>query len=231
MMRRMLTIIGLLVMGMLTLALPLAAEGERASGKIIDSTGAAIGSVELTQEASAVRLVVRITDEQRIRPGNHGIHFHAVGQCDIPDFMSAGSHFNPTSKQHGLNNPQGPHAGDLPNLPLDDTTRNQNGAGYTWVTTTDRITLTAGPTNIFDADGTALIIHTDADDQTTDPTGNSGGRTACAVISQVPNLPNTGLGGMANAQQGRSLAAIVGLGMLVALTVANVALLRRARQR
>ncbi len=228
--RRLVAIIGLVLMGLLVAVPALGAAGERAGGTLIDSTGTTIGQVELTQEANAVRVIVRITDENRIRPGNHGIHFHAVGQCGIPDFASASSHFNPTSKQHGAKNPQGAHAGDLPNLPLDGTTRNQNGQGYTWVTTTSAITLTAGAASIFDADGTALVIHADPDDETTDPTGNSGGRTACAVIAQQPGLPNTGLGGMADAQNTRVLAALVGVGTLLAIIAANAVVLRRARR-
>lgn len=230
MVRRGLGLIALVLMGLLVLAPTLAAAGERASGTLIDPTGATIGRVELTQEANEVRMVVRITDEQRIRPGNHGIHFHAVGRCDTPDFMSAGGHFNPTGKQHGAKNPQGAHAGDLPNLPLDDTTRNQGGGGYTWTTTTSAITLTAGAANIFDADGTALVIHADPDDEATDPTGNSGGRVACATITQQPNLPNTGLGGMADAQQSRGVAAVIGLGALALLVATNTVLLRRTRR-
>lgn len=227
-MRRLVGVVGLVVIGLLTLVPALGATGERAGGTIIDSTGATLGQVELTQEATGVRVVVRITDEQRIRPGNHGIHFHAVGRCDIPDFTTAGGHFNPAGKQHGAKNPQGAHAGDLPNLPLDNTTKNQNGTGYTWVTTTSAISLTAGATSIFDADGTALVIHADPDDEATDPTGNSGGRTACAVISQQPNLPNTGQGGMANAQLSRGLAAIIALGtLLTILTARGVARRRR----
>ena len=230
MVRRGLALIALVLMGLLTLVPALAAAGERASGTLIDTTGTTIGRVELTQEANGVRMVVRITDEQRIRPGNHGIHFHAVGRCDIPDFTSAAAHFNPTNKQHGAKNPQGAHAGDLPNLPLDDTTRNQGGGGYTWTTTTTALTLAAGATSIFDADGTALVIHADPDDEATDPTGNSGGRVACATITQQPTLPNTGLGGMANAQQSRGMAAAIGLGTLVALLALNGAALRRARR-
>ena len=230
MVRRGLVLAALVLMGLLTLAPTLAAAGERASGTLIDTTGTTIGRVELTQEANGVRMVVRITDELRIWPGNHGIHFHAVGRCDTPDFISASSHFNPTSKQHGVKNPQGSHAGDLPNLPLDDTTRNQGGGGYTWTTTTTAITLTAGAASIFDADGTALVIHADPDDEATDPTGNSGGRTACATISQQPTLPNTGLGGMADAQQSRGIAAVIGLGTLAVVMAANMVLLRRARR-
>ena len=228
--RRLVAVIGLVLMGLLVAVPALGATGEKAGGTLIDSTGATIGQVELTQEANAVRVTVRITDANRIRPGNHGIHFHAVGQCGTPDFASAGAHFNPTGKQHGAKNPQGPHVGDLPNLPLDGTTQNQNGSGYTWVTTTNAITLTAGPTSIFDADGTALVIHANPDDEMTDPSGNSGARTACAVLAQQPGMPNTGVGGMAGAQQARGLAALVGVGALLAIIVANAAVLRRARR-
>ena len=228
--RRLVAILGMTLLGLLIMVPALGATGERATGTLIDSTGATIGQVELTQEANAVRVIVRIADENRIKPGNHGIHFHAVGQCGTPDFMSASSHFNPASKQHGAKNPQGAHAGDLPNLPLDGTTRNQVGSGYTWVTTTSAITLTAGATSVFDADGTALVIHVDPDDELTDPTGNSGGRTACAVLGQQPGLPNTGLGGMANAQQARGLAALVGVGALLVIIAANTMVLRRARR-
>ena len=228
--RRLLVCVGLVVMGLLVLTPALAAEGERAGGALVDGTGATIGTVELTQESGAVRLVVRITNGQGLKTGDHGIHFHAVGKCDTPDFASAGAHFNPTSKQHGAKNPQGPHVGDLPNLPIGPSTRSADGTGYELTTTTTMITLTAGATSIFDADGTALVIHADPDDEMTDPSGNSGGRIACAVIGQMPGLPNTGLGGMASAEQGRGLAAIVGLGMLVVLAVANGVVVRRMRR-
>ena len=196
-MRRMVAILGFAILLSLG-AVPIAgATGERAQGALIDSTGASLGRVELEQEAGAVRVRVVITDPNLIRPGQHGLHFHAIGRCDTPDFASAGGHFNPTAKQHGAKNPQGPHAGDLPNLPLADSTRNRTGVGYTFVTTTGGITLSAGPASIFDADGTALVIHANPDDELTDPTGNSGGRVACAVLqpSAAPGLPNTGAGG------------------------------------
>ena len=191
--RRAVATIGLVLLGLLTLAPALGAAGERASGTLIDTTGATIGRVELTQEANGVRMVVRITDEQRIRPGNHGIHFHAVGRCDTPDFASASGHFNPTARQHGAKNPQGAHAGDIENLVVP---ANAVG-GVSWATTSTLFTLAAGPTGIFDADGAALVIHAAEDDETTDPTGNSGGRIACAILQPVatPGMPNTGAGG------------------------------------
>jgi Cu-Zn family superoxide dismutase len=92
-------------------------------------------------------------------------------------FYSAGTHFNPREKEHGLRNPQGPHAGDLPNLKVGPA-----GVGSLY-TTNDRITLRRGPENsLFDGDGSAIVIQENRDDQMTDPTGNSGARIACGVI-------------------------------------------------
>jgi len=111
--------------------------------------------------------------------GLHGIHIHAIGTCTLgtnPAFSSAGGHHNPLGHTHGLDSPTGPHAGDLPNLVV-------NGAGVGHLDgKTDEATLSAGPTSVFDADGSALIIHAAEDDQVTNPTGNSGARIACGVI-------------------------------------------------
>lgn len=199
-MQRTLTILGLVLAALLSQVSLASAQGQRATGTFISGTGAEIGTAELTQEAGQVRVIVRFSDAAAVAPGTHGFHFHAVGRCDGPDFMSAGGHFNPTGQQHGLRNPQGPHGGDLPNLPIDATTRNQTGAGYTFVTTSTLVTLTPGPSSLFDADGTALVVHAMPDDEVTDPTGNSGGRVACAVLrveAALPGLPSTGQGGMA----------------------------------
>jgi hypothetical protein len=111
-------------------------------------------------------------------PGVHGIHIHAVGRC-APDFSAAGSHYNPAGKKHGLENPEGAHAGDLPNLTI-----GQDGTG-TFDTTTSMVSLTPGDKTVFDADGSAIVIHAFQDDQKTDPTGNSGERIACAIIQMV----------------------------------------------
>ena len=117
---------------------------------------------------------------QGLTPGLHGIHIHAIGACG-PTFAAAGGHYNPLSRQHGLRNDLGAHAGDLPNLIV-----NANGVGHL-DGKTDRVTLTAGPTTLFDvttgAVGSSFIIHANEDDQVTDATnGNSGGRIACGVI-------------------------------------------------
>lgn len=112
-------------------------------------------------------------------PGTKGIHFHAVGRCDNQGegaFATAGPHYNPESKRHGLSSVDGPHAGDMPNIVVrDDGTVNAD-------LQTDRVTLTEGPRSLFDADASALIIHAGPDDQITDPSGNSGARIACGVV-------------------------------------------------
>jgi Cu-Zn family superoxide dismutase len=149
--------------------------GARATSELMNTSGQKIGTVTLVERGDAVELQVEATG---LEPGTHGIHFHQVGLCEAPGFTTAGSHFNPLDKQHGLESPTGAHAGDLPNLEADASGK----ASYK--TTTKRVTLGSGQLSIFDADGTALVIHAQADDQMTDPTGNSGGRVACGVLTR-----------------------------------------------
>jgi len=149
------------------------ASGASATAELRDAKGQPAGTATLTQVGGAVRIVI---DGRGMPPGPHGVHIHAVGKCDAPEFTTAGAHFNPDNKQHGTQNPQGAHAGDLPNLVVA-----ADGAGRL-ETTTERITLGAGATSLFDADGSAIIVHAGPDDFKTDPTGNSGGRIACGVI-------------------------------------------------
>ena len=119
---------------------------------------------------------------QGLPAGTHAIHFHAVGKCEealTPAFSSAGGHYNPGNMQHGLNNPAGPHAGDAPNFTVD-----AGGTAHVQFIT-NRVTITAGAATLFDADGTALVVHAGADDQVSQPSGNSGDRIACGVLRQV----------------------------------------------
>jgi len=139
--------------------------------------GEYVGNAIFTQTSEGVIVQVTVEGFTAAAAGPHGIHIHMVGAC-TPDFAAAGSHFNPTAMQHGLDNPAGPHAGDLPNLEID---ADGNGA---FEATTDLITLEAGDHSVFDSDGSALVIHADPDDMMTDPSGNSGDRIACGVIEQ-----------------------------------------------
>jgi superoxide dismutase, Cu-Zn family len=144
-----------------------------ARAELRNAGGEVVATATLNQVGSAVRILV---EAQGLPPGVKGVHVHAVGKCNPPDFTSAGSHFNPQGKEHGALNPKGPHAGDLPNLDV-----GRDGRGR-MESTTELITLGGGPHSVFDADGSAVVIHAAPDDFRTDPTGNSGARIACGVI-------------------------------------------------
>lgn len=146
-----------------------------ASAEIKNAKGQAVGTASFTEVPGGVRILVEV---KGLPPGPKGVHLHEAGKCDPPEFTTAGSHFNPEKKQHGTMNPQGAHAGDLPNIVVD-----ASGSGRL-ETTTNRITLGAGTSSLFDADGSAIVVHAAADDFKTDPTGNSGGRIACGVIAK-----------------------------------------------
>ncbi|HWA15561.1 MAG TPA: superoxide dismutase family protein [Gemmatimonadales bacterium] len=146
----------------------------RAVFVVIDSAGQRIG--QLTGSEAGGNAVFEIV-VRGLAPGKHGLHLHATPACDPPGFTSAGGHFNPGSRQHGAKNPQGPHAGDLGNL-----TVTPDSVGRGQVTVPGWGLAPAGP-NSLSAPGTALVIHAAADDEQTDPTGNSGARIACAVIT------------------------------------------------
>lgn len=144
-----------------------------------DASGAAVGAAQLRQEAGGlVHVDVSLSS---LTPGAHGIHFHEVGQCDgAGAFATAGAHYNPLGREHGLARPGGAHAGDAPNVVAGDDGR------ATLSFTTDRVTLTVGSTSLFDADGSSIVVHAAPDDQMTQPAGNSGGRVACGVVQRLP---------------------------------------------
>jgi Cu-Zn family superoxide dismutase len=146
---------------------------------LVDSSGQSVGTVSAWQTAGGVG--VRI-EASGLPHGVHGIHVHAVGRCDGPKFETAGPHWNPAQRKHGLSNPAGPHGGDLPNV-----TVAANGVLATIVTVPGASLEAAGDGALADADGAALVIHAAADDNVTDPSGNSGDRIACAIL--VPSPP------------------------------------------
>ncbi|WP_028548269.1 superoxide dismutase family protein [Paenibacillus sp. UNC451MF] len=141
---------------------------------IINSKGTKIGTATLTQVPEGVKFQV---DVSGLTPGKHGMHIHQTGVCTPPDFKTAGEHFNPESKKHGFDNPQGYHAGDLPNLEI-----GSDGRGRAEVVA-PKLTLAKDKANsVVKTGGTALVIHEKEDDYKTDPSGNSGDRVACGVI-------------------------------------------------
>ena len=142
---------------------------------LVNASGQSIGSVRAWQTAGGVSFHIEASG---LTHGVHGVHVHAVGRCDPPDFASAGAHWNPAEKKHGINNPAGPHAGDMPNVEVA-----ANGVLSATLTLAG-----ASMASLLDADGAALVIHAAADDYVTDPSGNSGARIACAVIQPVAEI-------------------------------------------
>jgi len=144
-----------------------------AEAALKDKDGKDVGRATFIETGEGLRIAVT---GYRLPPGTHGLHLHAAGVCQPPDFASAGPHFNPTSKKHGSMNPEGPHAGDLPNLVVA-----ASGEGGLDITT-KAVTLGPGPASLLGPNGAALVVHADPDDLKTDPAGNSGARIACGVI-------------------------------------------------
>jgi len=141
---------------------------------ILDTTGKSLGTGELTETSKGISLRLQV---KGLSPGEKGIHFHEVGLCEPPDFKTAGSHVNPTGKEHGFKNKKGYHAGDLPNLVVPES------GEVDLQILTPLLTLSKGKANsLLDEDGSAIVIHEKADDYVTDPAGNSGDRIACGVI-------------------------------------------------
>jgi Cu-Zn family superoxide dismutase len=153
----------------------LAQDSTTATANVMDLDGNSLGTLELMDMDGGVHISGELTG---LPGGDHGIHIHEKGDCDAAGkFESAGAHFNPTGHQHGKDNPEGPHAGDLPNI-----SATAEGGGALVDVEDDSVTLGEGENSLFDADGSAIVVHADPDDYKTDPSGNSGDRIACGVI-------------------------------------------------
>lgn len=145
----------------------------RATAELKDKDGKTVGRALFRERLDGVLVRMEV---KGLTPGLHAVHVHAVGKCEGPGFISAGGHFNPRARKHGLKSPDGPHAGDLPNMLV-----TKDGSGRFEVKI-DAFTLKGGAASIFDSDGSALVIHAGVDDYMTDPTGNAGDRAACGLI-------------------------------------------------
>jgi len=144
-----------------------------AKAVLMNAVGKEVGVVDLTQTPNGVLLRVNLTG---VPPGDHAFHIHAVGKCD-PPFESAGGHFNPEGTKHGLMATEGRHAGDMPSLHV------PSSGELTVEVLNSAVTLAKGPPNsVFDADGSAIVIHEGVDDYRTDPAGNAGARIACGIV-------------------------------------------------
>ncbi|WP_231627002.1 superoxide dismutase family protein [Novosphingobium sp. AAP83] len=143
-----------------------------ATAALANASGQSVGSVEIVQSGTTVMFRANVSGQAS---GEHGIHLHTTGRCEAPGFTTAGGHLNPTAHQHGSLNPAGPHVGDLPNIIVGP---DGNGMIASQLTGTAADLLA----NLFDADGTAIVLHAGPDDYKTDPSGNSGGRIACGVL-------------------------------------------------
>jgi len=160
-------------LGVAALAVP--AQAQIAKATLKDAQGKEVGEVRLVQATNGVLIRLALKGAP---PGERAFHIHAVGKCE-PPFTSAGPHFNPAGHKHGLEAREGSHAGDMPNLHIP-------GSGELVIEVANpMVTLAKGqPNSLFDADGSAIVIHAGKDDYRSDPAGNAGDRIICGVVTE-----------------------------------------------
>jgi Cu-Zn family superoxide dismutase len=159
-----------------TPAQPDGAAAIRAITLIRDAQNNVVGQATFQDTRNGVRMDLSV---QNLPGGDHGVHVHASGRCDPPEFMTAGAHFNPDARRHGLESREGPHAGDFPNLRV-----GSDGKGSLTAFNEFLVTNPGASNSLLKDGGTTLVIHVSADDHKTDPSGNSGARIACGVIQR-----------------------------------------------
>ena len=166
--------LALSVAALALLAVPVHAQDAAATATLVDQSGNTLGTLSLVEMDGGVHISGELTG---VPNGEHGFHIHETGVCDpATGFESAGAHFEPGTHLHGMENPEGPHAGDLLNVTADDD-------GNVAVDLHNAsVSLGDGDSSLFDADGSAIVLHDDPDDYRTDPSGNSGDRYACGVV-------------------------------------------------
>jgi Cu-Zn family superoxide dismutase len=186
-----------------------------ASAQIHSSNGDSVGTATLTQTSDQVLISIAFQNRTAL-VGTHAIQIHGVGQCNTPNFDAAGPIFNPTNRQHGLLNPNGPMVGDLPNMVI-------GTAGVAvYNLAAPLATIVPGPNSILGGNGTSLVIFSQGDDDKTQPEGNAGQRIACGVIISGPPPSTSSLASL-------DLSTAIIVGLLGGLLIIGGVLLRRTR--
>jgi Cu-Zn family superoxide dismutase len=161
--------------------MPVGGAAGGATAVLRDASGSEVGTLTLTETGQTIQVSGTL---RGLPAGTHAIHLHQTGQCQAPTFESAGGHWNPTNRQHGIEHPQGPHLGDMPNIEVgqDGTVNVQVSTVNAQAPTPQEATLT-GANGLMDADGAAVVVHAQADDYESQPSGAAGDRIACGVVN------------------------------------------------